>query len=217
MVKVNHKSTDSTRKNSNRANASQGLSTGTRGAESVLRVTPVNPLEQVAELSRRDHQGGIGGRWPNKFAVLKTFGIKRHAEAVMPKDFYKFAASAAKDVEISAVRISLKGFLNQQCERVHAAAHIGMARRNPNAYPRRNGDHCPNKAFAIADANRGSTTPLTVIRAPLPNSIAIRPSWQSDEGAVDATEVGAATVTSAKLTRAGAAETAISSRKRLRQ
>src|SRR6516225_9544450 len=134
----------------------------------------------------------------------------------MPKDFYKFAASAAKDVEISAVRISLKGFLNQQCERVHAAAHIGMARRNPNTHPRRNGYHCPNKAFAIADANRGSTTPLTVIRAPQPNSTAIRPAWQTDEGGADGTGVGALTVTSAKLTRADPSETVPSLRKSLR-
>jgi hypothetical protein len=38
-------------------------------------------------------------------------------------------------VEIAAVRITLEGFLHQQGQRVHAAAHIGMARRNPYPYP----------------------------------------------------------------------------------
>jgi hypothetical protein len=74
--------------------------------------------------------------------------------------------------------ITLEGFLHQQGQRVHAAAHVGMARRDPYPDPHRNCDHCrrPSASAATAAVNiAGSTAPVIRIRAPFTNSISIAP------------------------------------------
>src|SRR6266699_1129386 len=96
----------------------------------------------------------------------------------MPENLDQLAAFAAEHVEIAAVRIALEGFLHQQGQGVHAAAHVGVARRNPHPTPRRNWDHRrrPSASAATAAVNiAGSTAPVISIRAPLANSISMTP------------------------------------------
>jgi len=63
-------------------------------------------------------------------------------------------ALAAEDIEISAVRVAFEG------QRVHAAAHIGVATRDPHPYARRNGEHrrCPSVSAATAGFSVASST-----------------------------------------------------------
>ena len=53
-------------------------------------------------------------RGPYEPATFQPFGVERHAEPIMPKNFDQLAALAAEHVEIAAMRITLEGFLNQQ-------------------------------------------------------------------------------------------------------
>jgi hypothetical protein len=47
---------------------------------------------------------------------------------------------ATEHIKVAAVRVALEGFLYQHGQRVHAAAHVGVAGRNPHPHARRNGD-----------------------------------------------------------------------------
>ena len=42
----------------------------------VLRITPVDGLEHVAKLRRRDRDNPVDRRWPDETATLQTLGIK---------------------------------------------------------------------------------------------------------------------------------------------
>src|SRR5207302_1820690 len=101
-----------------------------------------------------------------------------HAQPIMPEDLDQLAALATEHVEVAAMRVALEGFLHQHGQRVHAAAHVGVAGRNPHPHARRNGDHrgrpsasAATAAFSVA----ASTVPVIRIRVPAANSISIVP------------------------------------------
>src|SRR5215471_841540 len=103
---------------------------------------------------------------------MHVVGIEQHAQAIMPENLDQLAAFAAEDVKISAMRIALECFLNQQRQRVHATAHVGMARRDPYLDARCNRDHRwrPRvSAATTAVSVAGSTAPEIRIRAPAAN------------------------------------------------
>jgi hypothetical protein len=77
-------------------------------------MAPIDPLEEVAKLGRRYHQNALRWLRPYELAALETLGIKRHTETVMPEDLQKSAAAAPEDIEIAAMRVPPKGFLDQQ-------------------------------------------------------------------------------------------------------
>src|SRR5215510_7483675 len=83
------------------------------------------------------------------------------------------------------MRVALEGLLHQQGQRVHAAAHVGVAGRNPHPNARCNGDHhrCPSaNAATTAFSVAASTAPVIRIRAPAANSISIAPSLAGPTG-----------------------------------
>jgi hypothetical protein len=90
------------------------------------------------------------------------------------------------------VRIALERL---QGQRVHAAAHVGVASRNPHPHARRNTDHrrAPAASATTAAASvAASTAPVILIRAPLANSIPIAPPTASSGDAdPDAICIGA--------------------------
>src|SRR5687768_11418595 len=92
---------------------------------SALRVPPINPLKQVAKLSRRNRDDAVGRRRPNKTTSFEPFGIERQPEPVMPKDFDEIAATTSENVEIAGVGITAKRLLHLQGQAWHAAAHVG--------------------------------------------------------------------------------------------
>ena len=68
----------------------------TRGARSprVLRVPPVDPLEHVAKLCRRDRDSTVDHRGPDETAALEPLGVERHADTVVPQDLDQIAFAA---------------------------------------------------------------------------------------------------------------------------
>src|SRR5258706_1631884 len=147
-------------------------------APCVLGHAPVNALKQVAKLGWGDGHHAISRRRPEKTAALQPLGVERHAQPIVPKNLDQLAVLATEHVEISAMWVALEGFLHQQGQRVHAAAHVGVAGRNPHAHARRNGNHRgrPSASAATAAVSvAASTAPVIRIRAPAANSISIAP------------------------------------------
>src|SRR6185312_13254815 len=74
--------------------------------ERMTRVSPVNSVEHIGQLRRRDRYRAVGRRRPDKAAALQPLRIERHANPIMPNDFNQVAAGAAKNVQISSVRVA---------------------------------------------------------------------------------------------------------------
>jgi len=91
------------------------------------------------------------------------------------------------------VRITLERFLHLQGQRVHAAAHVGVAGGNPHPHPEATGSSPPTSASTATAAVSAavSTAPLIRIRAPVANSISIVPRSMPLAAASGAIRTGA--------------------------
>src|SRR5512146_798937 len=140
-----------------------------------LRHSPINALEQIAQLRRRDRHRPIGRRRPQKPPSLEPFREQAHPLAVVPKAFDEIAAATAKDEQMAAMRIAIQRLLHHQRKAVEPLAHIGVARRQPHSYARRDRDHRRDSALATRASDNASTSAPTMIRSPLLSTISIRP------------------------------------------
>src|SRR5579863_3070117 len=152
-------------------------------APCVLRQTPVDPFEQIAELRRRDRHRPVGifarnGRWPDEAPALKPLGEQAHPLAVMPQHLQQSATPAAEHEQIAVVGIALERLLHQHGQTIKALAHVCVPGCQPHLYTARHRDH-RRRAFAsttaIAFTVEASTGPMSRIRAPLANSISTAP------------------------------------------
>src|SRR5438034_7102231 len=105
------------------------------------RVPPIDSVQHVCELRRRDSNHAIGQRWPDEAALLQPLGVERHAEPVMPKNLNQVTSGASEDVKIAGMRIAPQGLLNLKGQAVHAAPHIRSSDRKPDPHTRGNRDH----------------------------------------------------------------------------
>src|SRR3954447_20214890 len=104
-------------------------------------VSPVNPVEHIGELRRRNRYRTVGRRRPDKAAALQPLRIERHANPVMPDDLDQVASGAAKNVQIAGVRVAAECLLHLQGQPVHALPHVGPTARQPDPYARGDWDH----------------------------------------------------------------------------
>src|SRR6266403_3328601 len=109
---------------------------GTFWTEGMTRIPPVDPVEHVGELRRRDSNHAVGRRWPDEAAFLQPLGVERHAEPVMPKNLNQVTSGASEDVKIAGMRIAPQGLLNLKGQAVHAAPHIRSSDRKPDPHTR---------------------------------------------------------------------------------
>jgi hypothetical protein len=105
----------------------------------------------------------------------------------MPKHFHEVASAPTEYIEIASMRIALQRLLHLEGQAIHAAAHVGMARRDPHPHIRRNRNHRRGRAFITVATRSGSTAPEIRKRRPRPNSNSI-----SGIVAGDAAEVSSA-------------------------
>src|SRR6266436_1616745 len=94
------------------ARATSSSAAGGAGPPGVLGMSPVDSFEQVPQLSRRDHDDPVRGRWPNEAASLQSLGVQRRAQAVMPKNLDQPATLAPKKEKIAGVGIALQSLLD---------------------------------------------------------------------------------------------------------
>ena len=65
-------------------------------------------------------------------AALQPFGVERHPQTVMPKNFQQVTAFPAEDVKIANMWIPVQRFLNLQCKTVHSTAHVSCPSGQPD-------------------------------------------------------------------------------------
>src|SRR3979411_1526816 len=92
----------------------------------------------------------------------------------MPKHLHEVAPTPTEHKEIAGMWIARQRLLHLQGEAIHAAAHVGMARRDPHPHTGGNGNHRRGIAFITAAARSGSTAPEIRKRMPRPNSSSMR-------------------------------------------
>src|SRR6516162_10946825 len=141
-------------------------------APAVQWVAPVDAFEHVTQLSRGDGNYAIGWRRPDKTAALQSFGVKRHAETVMPEDLDQITAPTAKHKQIAGMGIALQPLLDLQSQPVHAAPHVGVPSGDPHPHTRANRDH-RRSALTTAAARSGGVSAGMLSRAVPANSTSI--------------------------------------------
>ena len=103
-------------------------------APGVLRQTPIDAFQQIAQLRRRECHSSIGivlreRRRPHKVATLQSLRKQTHALSIVPNHFYQSATSSTKNKQMSIVRITLERLLHQKPQAVESTAHVGVAGR----------------------------------------------------------------------------------------
>src|SRR4029077_729093 len=93
----------------------------------------------------------------------------------MPKNLGKIASTPTEDIEIAGMGIALKAFLNRQGQALHAAAHVGVAGRDPDPDAARYRDHRWLRTSRTRPNASASTFSSTLTRLPSPSSISITP------------------------------------------
>ena len=140
-----------------------------------LWMAPIDGLQQIAELRRRDRHDAGGRRRPDEPAPLEALGIERQAKPIVPKNFDQVTAASPEDVKITSMGVATKRFLDLQRQPVHAAAHVGHPRRQPHPDIRWNRDHRRSRT-AITRARAAASTPAsTMMRRPFATMISMRP------------------------------------------
>src|SRR6202051_5406439 len=93
----------------------------------------------------------------------------------MPENLSEIAPTPAEDIEIAGMGIALQTLLNRQSQALHAAAHVGVARRDPDPDAARYRDHRRLRTSRTRPNASASTFSSTRPRVPSPSSISIRP------------------------------------------
>src|ERR1019366_10143277 len=130
-------------------------------------ISPIYPLQHVAELSGRDGDHAIRWRGPNEPAAFQALRVERHAKPIMPKDLQQVATFATENVKIAGVRIAAKSLLNLQRQPIHAAPHIGHTGGQPDTNPRRWRNH---PRSAVSTRRKVARLTFCPVRTMVPSS-----------------------------------------------
>src|SRR5271166_3342544 len=140
-----------------------------------LRIPPVDSFQHVGHLRRRDRHHAPLRRRPDELSPVEPLGVERQPDAVVPENLRQIAPAPAEEVEIAAVRIALQLLLNLKRQTLHAATHVGVARRNPHPHPAWHRDHRSPRTLRTRRSASASTSLSTRTRFPEPSSISMTP------------------------------------------
>jgi len=144
------------------------------------RIAPVHPLQETAELGRRDlNRFAAAAARPNELPGLQPLDIERHAHAVVPERLDQVALAAAQAEDLPGMWIAPEPLLDRHAARHEHAGAGGPPAGNPHAPPRREGDHLPSRIGSSRANASGSTEDGTSRRRPLLRTIS---SWTSGAG-----------------------------------
>ena len=96
------------------------------GPPCALRMPPVDALQHIGELRRRDDNDAIGRRGPDELAALQPLSVQRHAQSIMPKHLQEVAPTPAEHKEIAGERI---------CDASHIEECFSLAARSISSPP----------------------------------------------------------------------------------
>ena len=108
-----------------------------------LRRAPVNPIQHIAELGRRDHHSAVRRSRPDEAPAFQPLREQARALSVMPDDLHEIAAPATEHEQVPRVRIGFQRLLHQQRQARKAAPHVCVPgwpatpgrRRRPSCEP----------------------------------------------------------------------------------
>src|SRR6202161_4094327 len=142
-----------------------------------LRIPPVDPFQHVSHLRRRNRHDSLLRCRQDELSPVEPLGVERQPEAVVPKDLREVAPAPPENVEIAAMRVALQLFLDLKRQSLHAATHVGVARRDPHPHPARHRDHRSLRTFRTRRSASASTALSTRTRLPELSSISITPDF----------------------------------------
>ena len=91
-------------------------SSGNLRPPGLLRGSPIDPFEHIAQLRRRYRHRPSNRRRPDEPSALQPLGEQAGAVAIMPDDLQKIASASAKDEQMADVWILLQRLLNEESQ-----------------------------------------------------------------------------------------------------
>src|SRR5664280_76782 len=128
--------------------------------EGITRIAPVDPVEHIGQLRRRNPEHAIDRRRPDEAALLQPFSVERHTETIMPDDLDQIATRTSEDKEITRMRIAPQRFLDLQSQAIHTPPHVRSSDRKPDAHIRGNRDHRRRSSTSSTRRSVSASTPL---------------------------------------------------------
>src|SRR5262245_53674344 len=115
--------------------------------------------------------------WPHEATTFEPLLVKIHPVHAPPQEFDQITSAAAEADHVPGEGILLERGLYLRGQRVHPAAHVGHAGRQPHASATRQRIHRCDSASITTRSMATSTTPVRRTRAS-GNSISIKPpAW----------------------------------------
>ena len=148
------------------------------------RMAPVDPVQHVGKLRRRDCDRPPPAPTARRSARApaawrRATSPRRRGQRI----FKRSPRRPRKTKEIARVRVPAQGLLDLQGQRVHAATHVRHARGQPHPHIATDRDHRAASAMRTRESAEASTPASTTTRAPQPSSIVIRPAPIGGDGA----------------------------------
>lgn len=123
------------------------------------RSSPIDSFKQHRQLCRGECDATSGGLRPHEMAVFETLCEQAQAIAIEPQYLDAVATPATKHEYLAREGIGIQLLLDERCEPVEAATHIGVASGDPDARTRRWRDHrnhCARKRRKVSASGRPS-------------------------------------------------------------
>ena len=146
-----------------------------RWTQSFLRISPVDPRQQVRKLCRRDRHCFTGSRRPDESSSFESFCKQARSLRIVPNDFYQIRTAPPEAKQMPPQWVMLQDLLHLQSQARKAAPHVGMARRDPDPDAARYQDHRRLRTSRTRPNASASTFSSTLTRVLPPSSISIRP------------------------------------------
>src|SRR5438046_2588414 len=151
-----------------------------------LRSPPIDALEQHRKLRRRQRHRATVGLWPHEAAALQAFLEQTQTIAAPPQQLHQVATPATKGEDVTGERILSQRNLHLRRQTVHAATHVGHARRKPHARASRQPNHGCDSSATTSRNTSPSMPPLSVTRpsgSAISSELALNDAardWRSD-------------------------------------
>src|SRR5271156_4485716 len=74
----------------------------------MLWISPVDSFQHIGHLRRRDRNRAARHRGPDELSAVKALGVKRQADAIVPKNLGEIAPATSENEKIPAMRVAIQ-------------------------------------------------------------------------------------------------------------
>src|SRR5450631_2544333 len=79
----------------------------------MLRIAPVDRLQQITHLGRRQRHNPVHRHRPDKTSTVQPLGVERQPNSIVPYGLNQCSAASAEHEDVASERITAKAFLHQ--------------------------------------------------------------------------------------------------------